>query len=134
LESILLEHELIDDASVIGIYVEQEATEYPVAYVALKQNVQQSDNLKEDIKDFIARRVSDHKKLRGGVLFIHQIPRHSSGKIRKNLLKDRIKTEHPLYTNSAPRNCNNSRFTKGKRLAKNFINLFRSGKFLRRSH
>jgi 4-coumarate--CoA ligase len=106
-----MEHKLIADAAVIGIYVEQEATEYPVAYVALKQNVQRSDNLKEDIKDFIAQRVADHKKLRGGVLFIHQIPRNASGKIRRNILRGRIKTEHPLYTNFAPANC---RFSKGK--------------------
>jgi len=91
---------LIADASVIGVYYEQEATEYPTAYVTVRQNVPQSDQLKKEIEDFVAQRVAIYKKLRGGVLFIDQIPKSPSGKILRRFLRDRIKTEHPLYINN----------------------------------
>ncbi len=98
LESVLLTHPSIADAAVIGIYSDQEATEYPVAYVALQPNIPPTDHLKEEIKDFIAQRVANHKKLRGGVLFIDQIPKSASGKILRKLLREKIKAEHPFYT------------------------------------
>ncbi|CAI2174849.1 6743_t:CDS:2 [Funneliformis geosporum] len=97
LESLLLTHPSIADAAVIGIYSNQEATEYPVAYVVLQQNIPKSDQLKEEIKGFIAQNVANYKKLRGGVLFIDQIPKSESGKILRRILRERIKTEHPLY-------------------------------------
>jgi len=90
----LLEHESIDDAAVIGVYVEQEETEYPTAYVVLKQNVPRSDNLRKEIKDFVDQQVADYKKLRGGVSFIDQIPRNSSSKI----LRDKLKPHCHIYT------------------------------------
>jgi 4-coumarate--CoA ligase len=98
LESILLSHPSIADAAVISVYAEEEATEYPLAYVVLQQNIPQSNQLKEEIKDFVAQKVANHKKLRGGVLFIDQIPKSASGKILRRLLRDRVKTEHPFYT------------------------------------
>src|ERR1051325_1664306 len=94
-EIILGAHEFINDVAVIGIYDEQKATEYPAAYVSLKINIISPFvklKLKKDIKDFVAQRVADHKKLRGGVYFIDKIPRGPSGKIKRKLLKERIKT------------------------------------------
>jgi len=98
LESILITHPLVSDASVIGIYVEQEATEYPVAYVVLKPGTSRSDRLKDEIKDFVTQKVANHKKLRGGILFTDQIPRSSAGKILRKELMKRVKNEHPFYT------------------------------------
>jgi acyl-coenzyme A synthetase/AMP-(fatty) acid ligase len=107
LEKVLEELEFIKDAAVVGVYVEKEATEYPVAYVVLNRNTSPSDKLKEKIKSRVASRVAEYKKLRG-VYFIDQIPRNPSGNIlRRELLKDlknKMKTESPFH-NTEQRNC-----------------------------
>ncbi|CAB4410919.1 unnamed protein product [Rhizophagus irregularis] len=97
LESILNSHQSIDDAAVIGVYAEQEATECPAAYISLKQNVLESDQLKQEIKRYVEKRVPPYKRLSGGILFIDKIPKSSSGKILKKVLRKRIKKEHPFY-------------------------------------
>ncbi|PKC72363.1 acetyl-CoA synthetase-like protein [Rhizophagus irregularis] len=97
LESILNSHQSIDDAAVIGVYAEQEATECPAAYISLKQNVLESDQLKQEIKRYVEKRVSPYKRLSGGILFIDKIPKSSSGKILRKVLRNRIKKEHPFY-------------------------------------
>ena len=87
LEGILTTHKSIVDAAVIGVYVEQEATEYPVACVVLRQNIPETDILREEIKNHVSSKVAKHKKLRG-IYFINQIPRNAGGKIlRRKLLK-----------------------------------------------
>ncbi|CAG8510355.1 6925_t:CDS:10 [Funneliformis caledonium] len=91
LESVLIIHPLIDDAAVVGVYSNDGVTEYPAAFVVLKTNIIQSDQIKEEIKEFVSQRVADHKRLRGGVYFIDQIPKSPSGKILRRLLRDRVK-------------------------------------------
>jgi len=50
--------------------------------------VRKKDSLSEDdVKEFIAEKVSDHKKLAGGVEFISAIPKAASGKILRRELK-----------------------------------------------
>ncbi|GES88384.1 acetyl-CoA synthetase-like protein [Rhizophagus clarus] len=88
LESTLLEHPSIEESAVIGIYSEEQETEYPLAYVKLKQNEIQSDQLKEEIKNFVSQRVAAHKKLRY-VHFIDEIPKNSSGKNLRIFLKEK---------------------------------------------
>ena len=89
----MLTHPLITDCAVIGIYFEEQATEYPLAYVVLKQNEIQSDELKEEIKNFVSQRVAPHKKLRGGVYFIDKIPKSAAGKILRRFLREKAKNE-----------------------------------------
>jgi 4-coumarate--CoA ligase len=97
LESILISHQSIDDAAVIGIYDEQDATEYPAAYVALKQNILMTDQLKQEIKSFVENHVPYYKKLSGGIFSIDKIPKSSSGKILRKHLRNKAKGEHPYY-------------------------------------
>ncbi|GBC09291.1 hypothetical protein RclHR1_08740011 [Rhizophagus clarus] len=96
LESVLLTHPSITDCAVISIYSDEQATEFPLAYVVLKQNETnetQSDELKEDIKNFVSHRVAPHKKLRGGVYFIDKIPKSPAGKILRRFLREKAKNE-----------------------------------------
>jgi 4-coumarate--CoA ligase len=89
LEAILLSHSSISDAAVIGEYSKEEETEFPVAYVVTRQDVQHTDELSKEIKDFVDGQVAPHKKLRGGVVYIDKIPKTASGKILRRELRDR---------------------------------------------
>jgi len=84
----LFTHPSISDAAVIGIYSEEDATEYPVAYVVTKQKSQRTNEFSEEIKKFVNDKVAPHKKLRGGVIYIDQIPRNSAGKILRRKLRE----------------------------------------------
>ncbi|CAG8611492.1 14525_t:CDS:10 [Dentiscutata erythropus] len=91
LESVLLTHDAVSDAAVIGYYSEEESTEIPVAYVIIKEGYEQSQALAKEIQSFVNEKVAQHKKLRGGVLFIDRIPKSEAGKILKGLLREKLK-------------------------------------------
>ncbi|CAG8611510.1 14526_t:CDS:2 [Dentiscutata erythropus] len=91
LESVLLTHDAVSDAAVIGYYSEEEATEIPVAYVIIKEGYEQSQALAKEIQSFVNEKVAQHKKLRGGVLLIDRIPKSEAGKILKGLLREKLK-------------------------------------------
>ena len=51
-------------------------------------------NLKADeIMDWVAGKVANHKKLRGGVVFIDAIPKSPSGKILRKDLRELAKRQ-----------------------------------------
>lgn len=93
LEGYLAAHEKIDDAAVIGIYKDEEATEVPRAYIVPKQGVEAGKALEDEIVAYIAKKVANHKKLRGGVGFVDEIPKSASGKILRRVLKERAAKE-----------------------------------------
>jgi 4-coumarate--CoA ligase len=43
----------------------------------------------ETLAHFVKERVSSHKQLRGGVIFVDAVPRSPSGKILRKLLRER---------------------------------------------
>ena len=79
LEAILLTHPAVADAAVIPCK-DDEAGEVPKAFVVVK-----SETSAAAIMDFVAARVSPHKKIRA-VEFIDQIPKSLSGKILRRVL------------------------------------------------
>lgn len=87
LEGLLSTHPDIEDVAVIGIYIKDQATEVPRAYVVLKKGVAKSPKTEKKIIDWLAKRVANHKRLRGGVRFVDQVPKSASGKILRRLLK-----------------------------------------------
>lgn len=60
--------------------------ELPRAYVVLKEHAI-SKVAEAELAAWVAERVAKHKKLTGGVVFIHQIPKSPTGKIQRNVLK-----------------------------------------------
>ncbi|KAL0465264.1 4-coumarate-CoA ligase [Neurospora intermedia] len=85
LEALLVSHAKIADAAVIG--VDGEATEVPRAYVVAGDATLKA----EEIVDWVASKVANHKKLRGGVVFIDAIPKSPSGKILRKELRQLAK-------------------------------------------
>ena len=84
LEALLLSHPKIADVAVIGVR-DEEGEEVPKAFVVLKEPVSA-----EEIMEFVASRVSPHKKVRR-VEVVDQIPKSATGKILRRVLRDREK-------------------------------------------
>lgn len=90
LEALLISHPKIDDAAVIGVWDGSQATEVPRAYVVVKPEI----NLKaREVVEFVAKNLSNHKRLRGGVVFVKEIAKSPSGKILRKELRQQVATE-----------------------------------------
>lgn len=90
LEGLIIGHQDVTDACVLGVYEPSQVTELPRAYVVLKPGVEGSEDKAKEIAAWLATKVAPHKKLRGGVHFIDVVPKSPSGKILRRLLRDRI--------------------------------------------
>ncbi|KAB2104381.1 putative 4-coumarate--CoA ligase 1 [Alternaria gaisen] len=105
LEGKLMESELVDDAAVIGVNDEQQHTEVPRAYIVASQASHAGAGEAEAraIVDWMDKKVANHKRLRGGIVFIQEIPKSASGKILRRVLKERSKDDVPLGVVSKPK-------------------------------
>jgi 4-coumarate--CoA ligase len=85
LEALLLTHPGVADAAVIGT-VDADGQEVPMAFV-VRQPGEAGDGLDETaVMDFVAAKVAPFKKVRR-VEFIAAVPKSSSGKILRRMLK-----------------------------------------------
>ncbi|MEU7531376.1 4-coumarate--CoA ligase family protein [Saccharothrix sp. NPDC042600] len=84
LEALLLTHEEIADAAVVGVR-DEEGEEVPKAFVVLQPG---SSLDATGVMDFVAAQVAPHKKVRV-VEFIEAIPKSASGKILRKDLRAR---------------------------------------------
>jgi 4-coumarate--CoA ligase len=87
LEALLLTHPKIVDAAVIGI-PDVAGGQVPRAFVVPKEGVEK-DRLAQEIVKFVRENASDHKRLRGWVKFLDEIPKSASGKILRKELQSR---------------------------------------------
>jgi acyl-coenzyme A synthetase/AMP-(fatty) acid ligase len=83
LEEILRHHPAVGDVAVIGLPHER-LGEVPKAFIVPKDSKLTAD----EVKNFVADKVSDYKSLAGGVQFVSSIPKNSSGKILRRKLKE----------------------------------------------
>ena len=83
LEAVLLSHDEIADAAVVGL-PDEEAGEIPVGFVVLAPG---SSLGAEDVKTYVAGEVATYKRL-GQVTIVEEIPKSASGKILRRLLRD----------------------------------------------
>ncbi|XP_046456759.1 4-coumarate--CoA ligase 3-like [Daphnia pulex] len=83
LEDILRRIPGILDVAVIGV-PDDIAGELPRAYVVKKESILLTE---KDIIEFVDAKVSHHKRLKGGVVFLDVIPKTATGKILRRELK-----------------------------------------------
>jgi len=93
LEGKLMDHPAINDVAVIGINDEEQHTEVPRAYVVASDKNKTNEKDAQEIVQWLGGKVANHKRLRGGVRFIDEIPKSAAGKILRRLLKDKAKEE-----------------------------------------
>jgi len=93
LEGLLLGHEKVDDCAVTGVYSEELASEIPRAFIVLKKGVEKSKETEQEIIKFLHEKVAHHKRLRGGVTFLDEIPKSISGKILRKVLRAQVAEE-----------------------------------------
>ena len=84
-ESTLLECEEVLESAVIG-KPDSERTEIVKAFVVLKPQYQASENLNQKLQQYVRSRLSKHAYPKE-IEFVEGLPKTSSGKIQRNLLK-----------------------------------------------
>ncbi|XP_038057598.1 4-coumarate--CoA ligase 1-like isoform X2 [Patiria miniata] len=87
LEALLLTHPEVLDAAVIGV-PDQAAGELPRAFVVRKSGGLTT----EVVKKYVSDNAAPYKRLRGGVIFLDQIPKSASGKILRRELRKTLKS------------------------------------------
>jgi acyl-CoA synthetase (AMP-forming)/AMP-acid ligase II len=83
LEALLLTHDAIADAAVIGVY-DDDGNEVPKAYVVRRSGA--APLTEDDVMAYVAERVTPYKRVRR-VAFIGGVPRAASGKILRRELR-----------------------------------------------
>lgn len=91
LEAVLLQHEDISDAAVVGLIVNGD--EYPRAYVVTRVGLAHDGLTERDVQIYVAGSVAKHKHLTGGVQFVRSIPRLPSGKIMRTMIRQWAKQD-----------------------------------------
>lgn len=85
-ESALVEHRSVVEAAVVG-KPDPERTELVKAYVVLGRGYEASDELAEELRGFVKRRLSAHAYPRE-IEFVSQLPKTPSGKLQRFILRD----------------------------------------------
>ncbi|KAI5194233.1 acetyl-CoA synthetase-like protein [Aureobasidium subglaciale] len=80
LEGILLGHGSVTDACVFGVDDEEQATQVPVACIVLQQDTNGNWITANTIKHWIDAKVSNAKRMRGGVFVVDEIPNLIGGR------------------------------------------------------
>ncbi|KAF3056424.1 putative 4-coumarate-CoA ligase 1 [Daldinia childiae] len=93
LESVLLGHDEVADACVVPAHDKVRETEVPRAYVVLRPNVPRDEAKAAELIVWVEGRVAQHKRLRGGVRFVDEVPKNASGKLLRRVLKEEARKE-----------------------------------------
>ncbi|PKS04927.1 hypothetical protein jhhlp_008293 [Lomentospora prolificans] len=90
LEAILCSSEDVADAGVVGIYDNNEATEWPRAFVVPRKQAgeKELEDLAQKLAKLVEARTAKYKWLQGGIVFVEAIPKSPSGKILRRIMKN----------------------------------------------
>jgi 4-coumarate--CoA ligase len=94
LEDLLLGNSLVDDVAVVSVK-DPYTGELPKAFVVLKNGNSDHSRAREMLHQFVKDKLSRHKWLDGGIEFVDEIPKSTSGKILRRLLKDKNAAPRP---------------------------------------
>ncbi|XP_050362013.1 uncharacterized protein LOC126781197 [Nymphalis io] len=83
LEAVILQHPAVKDAGVTGA-PDTLAGELPTAFVVKQTDAKITE---QEIIDYVSDKVAPWKRLRGGVIFLKEIPKTASGKILRRELQ-----------------------------------------------
>lgn len=84
LETILLSHPAVKEAAVVG-KPDERAGEIPVGFIVRHSG---SEVTEQELLDLVSENVSVQKRLYGGIQFVAELPKNSTGKIMKKTLRD----------------------------------------------
>jgi acyl-coenzyme A synthetase/AMP-(fatty) acid ligase len=59
--------------------------------------------LERELREWLEVKVASHKKLRGGVRFVDEIPKSAPGKILRRILRDKMNIEEAKKNKSKPK-------------------------------
>lgn len=96
LEALLLTNPFVEDVIIIGIVDHSQATELPRAYIVPRdRSILKADEIvqaafSDSIAKWTADNVSNHKKLRGGVILVESIPKSPSGKLLRRVIRQQV--------------------------------------------
>lgn len=79
---------------VVGVESATLGTEVPRAYIVRKGGLDAvREGERKEVREWLDGRVANHKKLRGGVKFVAEVPKSAAGKLLRRMLKDQAKRE-----------------------------------------
>ncbi|KAK3908394.1 Luciferin 4-monooxygenase [Frankliniella fusca] len=85
-EAVLLQHPGVKDACVLGRASPLHG-ELPTAFVSRVESEAGEALTEAELQAVVAEKLADHKRLRGGVIFLDQLPKTATGKIARSHLK-----------------------------------------------
>ncbi|KAJ2396000.1 hypothetical protein GGI05_001327 [Coemansia sp. RSA 2603] len=88
LEAMLAEHPDVEDAAVVAVYDDAQATELPRAHLVLRPGAGDKEQRADAVVAWLNARVAAYKRLRGGYVLAASIPRSPAGKIVRASLHD----------------------------------------------
>ncbi|XP_026290973.2 uncharacterized protein LOC113215551 isoform X1 [Frankliniella occidentalis] len=89
LEMVLLQHSGVKEACVLGRACTASG-ELPTAFVSRADNAAGASLTEDELRAMVAEKLADYKRLRGGVIFLDQLPRTVSGKTDRRNLKEML--------------------------------------------
>lgn len=90
IENCLAQHPEVAEAAVVGIDSKTGEGDLPRAYVV---RVAGRGVREDDLKEWVRERLAHYKQLRGGVVFVEELPKNAIGKYLRRELRERAKKE-----------------------------------------
>jgi 4-coumarate--CoA ligase len=85
IEGVLLKNSDILNAAVIGAQESAETSEFPRAYIVVRQGASLTA---QQVQGYTSQHLAKYKRLTGGVRFLTELPKNANYEVLKNVLRD----------------------------------------------